>query len=95
MTAKQSATRDGKELHLTTKEFAMLRLLAETPGTPVSREQFLDIVWGYSAFPTTRTVDNHMASLRRKIESDPAHPQWFKTVHGSGYRLDLPELTKP
>ncbi len=55
---KQTASRGRKPLHLTAKEFAMLRLLAETSGKPVSRERFLDIVWGYAAFPTTRTVDN-------------------------------------
>jgi len=88
--AKQTATRGRKELHLTAKEFAMLRLMAEAAGEPVSRERFLDIVWGYNAFPTTRTVDNHVASLRSKIEKNPNEPRWIKTVHGVGYRLELP-----
>lgn len=83
----QSAKRNGAELHLTTKEFAMLRLLASYPGEVVSRERFLDVVWGYSAFPTTRTVDNHIASLRSKIEVDPADPRFIQTVHGIGYKL--------
>ena len=48
----------------------MLRLMAEAPGEPISRERFLDAVWGYTAFPTTRTVDNHIASLRAKIERE-------------------------
>ena len=87
--ARQTATRAGHELHLTAKEFAMLRLMAETPGEPISRERFLDLVWGYGAFPTTRTVDNHLASLRRKLEPDPEKPRWLKTVHGVGYKLDL------
>src|SRR5512137_1286271 len=86
---RQTARRGHKELHLTAKEFAMLRLMAETPGEPVSRERFLDVVWGYTAFPTTRTVDNHVASLRGKIERDPDAPRWIKTVHGVGYKLDL------
>ncbi len=73
----------------------MLRLLAEGQGQPVSRERFLDVVWGYTAFPTTRTVDNHIASLRSKIEKDPEAPRWVKTVHGVGYRLELPEITNP
>lgn len=88
--AQQRAWRGKKELHLTAKEFAMLRLLAEAAGEPVSRDRFLDVVWGYGAFPTTRTVDNHMASLRAKLESRPDQPRWLKTVHGIGYRLELP-----
>jgi DNA-binding response OmpR family regulator len=87
--ARQTAMRGRKAVHLTAKEFAMLRLLAEAEGEPVSRERFLDIVWGYTAFPTTRTVDNHIASLRAKIEKDPEHPRWIQTVHGVGYRLEL------
>lgn len=87
---KQTASRGRKQLHLTAKEFAMLRLLAESPGEPVSRERFLDVVWGYGSFPTTRTVDNHIASLRAKLEADPERPRWIKTVHGVGYKLELP-----
>ena len=86
---RQTATRRGKPLHLTAKEFAMLRLLAESPREPISRERFLDAVWGYTAFPTTRTVDNHVAMLRAKIEPNPEAPRWIKTVHGIGYKLEL------
>ena len=89
--SKQTAWRGRKPMHLTAKEFAMLRLLAEAQGEPVSRERFLDIVWGYTAFPTTRTVDNHIASLRSKIEKDPERPRWIHTVHGVGYRLETGE----
>ena len=88
--ARQMARRGRREVHLTAREFAMLRLMAESPGEPVSRERFLDAVWGYTAFPTTRTVDNHIASLRAKIEPDPDDPRWIKTVHGVGYKLELP-----
>ena len=87
--ARQTAMRGKRELHLTPKEFAMLRLMAATPGEPVSREKFLDAVWGYGAFPTTRTVDNHIASLRRKLEKNPDEPRWLKTVHGVGYKLEV------
>jgi DNA-binding response OmpR family regulator len=86
---KQTAARGRKPLHLTAKEFSMLRLMAESPGEPISRERFLDVVWGYAAYPTTRTVDNHIASLRGKLERDPDEPRWIKTVHGVGYKLDL------
>ena len=61
----------------------------QVDGEPISRERFLDLVWGYAAFPTTRTVDNHIASLRAKIEKNPDDPKWIKTVHGIGYRLDF------
>lgn len=88
--ARQTAGRGRKVIHLTAKEFAMLRLLAEAAGEPVSREKFLDVVWGYAAFPTTRTVDTHIASLRAKLEKNPEAPRWLKTVHGVGYKLELP-----
>jgi len=92
---QQRAWRGKKPLHLTAKEFAMLRLMAECAGEAISRERFLDAVWGYTAFPTTRTVDNPIASLRGKIERNPDQPQWIKTVHGVGYRLELPEDKVP
>src|SRR5215470_15676632 len=84
---KQTAFKGRKPLHLTAKEFAMLRLMAESAGEPISRDRFLDIVRDYTAFPTTRTVDNHIASLRRKLERNTDQPRWFKTVHGVGYKL--------
>lgn len=88
---RQEATSGSEALHLTTREFAMLRLMAETPGVPVSRERFLDVVWGVNAFPTTRTVDTHMATLRSKIEPNPEQPVFLQTVHGVGYKLVLPQ----
>jgi DNA-binding response OmpR family regulator len=87
--ARQTALRGRRDLRLTAREISMLRLMAETPGEPVPRERFLDLVWGYAAFPTTRTVDNHIASLRSKLERDPDRPRWIRTVHGVGYKLDL------
>ena len=54
----------------------------------IQRERFLDVVWGYGAFPTTRTVDMHIASLRRKLEKNPDEPRWITTVHGVGYCLE-------
>ncbi len=87
--ARQQAWRGKKEVHLTTKEFAILRLLAEADGEAISRDRFLDAVWGYTAFPTTRTVDMHIATLRSKIEKHPDKPRFIHTVHGVGYRLCL------
>ncbi|MHB8520489.1 MAG: response regulator transcription factor [Limisphaerales bacterium] len=86
---RQTAMRGKRAVHLTAKEFAMLQLLADAAGEPVTRERFLDVVWGYAAFPTTRTVDNHIASLRSKLEPNPDQPRWLKTVHGVGYRLEI------
>jgi DNA-binding response OmpR family regulator len=84
---RQSAVRDGKELSLSQKEYAILRLMASRPGETVSRETFLDEVWEYNAWPTTRTVDNFIAALRSKLEPDPDRPRFIETVRGSGYRL--------
>jgi DNA-binding response OmpR family regulator len=88
---KQSCTRAGHPVELSPREFRILRLLAERAGQPVSREQFLDTVWEYNAWPTTRTVDNHMAALRAKLEAEPSEPRFLKTVYRAGYRLELPE----
>jgi DNA-binding response OmpR family regulator len=93
--AQQRAWREGRPLELTPKEFAVLRLLLESRGEVVSRERFLDVVWGYTAFPTTRTVDRHIVSLRHKIEDDPELPRWITTVHGVGYRLEPPAAEQP
>jgi DNA-binding response OmpR family regulator len=85
---KLTARRGRQTLRLTAKEFAVLRLLAEAAGEPVTRQHFLDLAWGCTAFPTTRTVDNHIATLRAKLEPDPETPRWILTVHGVGYRLE-------
>jgi len=84
---KLTAFRGSESLRLTAKEFAVLRLLAEAGGEPVTRQRFLDLVWGYVVFPTTRTVDNHIASLRAKLEAEVDAKPWIDTVHGVGYRL--------
>jgi len=89
---KQLCLRGGKRVPLSGKEFGVLKLLAEHRGEPVSREHFLEVVWGYNAYPTTRTVDNQILSLRAKLEREPAAPRHIMTVHGVGYRL---EMTKP
>jgi DNA-binding response OmpR family regulator len=77
---EQTAHRNGQPVELTLKEFSILKLLADFPGEVVSRDRFLDAVWGYTAFPTTRTVDRHIVSLRAKIGDNPTHPKWLKTV---------------
>lgn len=74
-------------VELKEKEVMILRLLAEHAGEPVDRETILDRVWGFGAYPTTRTVDNFILSLRKIIEEDPRKPRIILTVHGVGYRL--------
>lgn len=91
--AARRVWRAGLEVPLATKEFEVLRLLLLHPGEVVSRERFLDLVWGCAAFPTTRTVDKHVASLRQKLEDDAANPRWIQTVHGVGYRLEVSAAT--
>jgi DNA-binding response OmpR family regulator len=85
---RQALLRQGKTLELSSKELGILRLLTAKLGKPVSRETFLDVVWGYHAYPSTRTVDNFISGLRAKLEEDPANPHHLITVRGEGYRLD-------
>lgn len=85
--ARQTCQRGDQRVELSPKEMRMLRLLAEKEGEAVSREEFLDVVWEYNAFPTARTVDNFIRSLRTKIEADPENPRYIVTVRGIGYRL--------
>jgi len=86
---RQTCRRGGAVVALSAKEFGILKLLAERAGEPVTRERFLEAVWGYNAFPTTRTVDNQILALRQKLEVDPAQPRHLLTVHGKGYRLEM------
>ena len=86
---RRTAKRRGKLVPLSRKEFGMLQLLAQRRGKVVSRQEFLDLVWGYAAYPTTRTVDRHIVGLRQKFEPTPEKPQYIVTAHGVGYRLEL------
>jgi DNA-binding response OmpR family regulator len=86
---KGTARRSGQRVEFSTRELAMLRLMASRPGETISRETFLDEVWEYNAWPTTRTVDNFILTLRAKVEPDAGCPRYLQTVRGSGYRLTL------
>jgi DNA-binding response OmpR family regulator len=81
------ARRRGKPVEMTRKEFATLRLLVARAGEVVTREELLNEVWGYESYPVSRTVDNHIAGLRAKLETDPARPAHIRTVHGVGYKF--------
>ncbi|MGH9202127.1 MAG: response regulator transcription factor [Vicinamibacterales bacterium] len=83
------ALKRGAAVELTRKEFGVLRLLAAKAGEVVSRHDLLNAVWGYENYPTTRTVDVHIALLRSKLEDNPAVPRRLLTVHGVGYKLAI------
>ncbi len=82
---------DGAEHDLTHKEAMILRLLAEREGQDVSRDEILDVVWGYDAFPSSREIDNFIVHLRQRFEIDPQEPLHFHTVPHVGYRFTAGE----
>ncbi len=84
---KLDAFRDGKSLGLTAREFQILKYFTEHEGEVISRNQLLDDIWGYDAYPTTRTVDNYILSLRKKLEISPAKPRHIITVPTVGYKF--------
>ncbi|MBI3666507.1 MAG: response regulator transcription factor [Acidobacteria bacterium] len=84
---RYEARKGAKTLEMTRKEFSILRLLGSRAGEVVTREELLNEVWGYENFPSTRTVDNHIALLRSKLEGTPSEPRHLKTVHGVGYKF--------
>jgi DNA-binding response OmpR family regulator len=79
--------RNGRPVILTCTEFKTLVYLIKNPRRVISRHELLNEVWGYENHPSTRTVDNHILKLRRKLETEPAHPRHFHTVHSSGYKF--------
>jgi DNA-binding response OmpR family regulator len=79
--------RNGQPVVLTCKEFKTLAYLLKNPRRVISRNELLNEVWGYENYSCTRTVDNHILKLRKKLETEPAHPKHFHTVHSSGYKF--------
>ncbi len=77
----------GGKFDLTRRECMVAKYLIERPGQVVSRDQLLDAVWGYRAFPTSRTVDNFVLKLRKIFEDDQKSPVYFHTIRGVGYRF--------
>ena len=82
-----TASKALQPLTLSPREFRILRHLATHRGEVVTRDDLLDAVWGYSRSPLTRTVDMHMANLRKKLEENPAEPQYLITHYGLGYQF--------
>ncbi len=89
--ARRSATHAGEELDLTRKEFELLELLLREAGSVVSRERLMDEVWDVNWFGSTKTLDVHISSLRRKLGDDSAAPRYIHTVRGVGFRFAAPE----
>jgi DNA-binding response OmpR family regulator len=81
------ALKNQEPIELSAREYRLLRYLVSKQGSVVTRDELLDEVWGYNSYPTTRTVDNHIARLRQKIESNIDEPQHILTVHGVGYKF--------
>jgi DNA-binding response OmpR family regulator len=85
---KQYAVFKGDQRYpLTPMEVSLLRMFLSHPHEVITRERLLNEIWGYDAFPTTRTIDTFLLRLRQKIETDPKHPAHFITVHGAGYKF--------
>lgn len=84
---KYRASKRGLELELSAREFDILKYLIKNRDKIVTRDRLLDEVWGYTSSPITRTIDNHIAKLRQKIEDTPSDPQHIITVHRVGYRF--------
>ncbi len=85
--ARREATADGRDLDLTRKEFELLELLMREAGTVISRERLIDEVWDTNWFGSTKTLDVHVSSLRRKLGDDSQNPRFIHTVRGVGFRF--------
>ncbi|MBI2619307.1 MAG: response regulator transcription factor [Ignavibacteriales bacterium] len=87
---RQEASKGKKKIEMSAKEYELLRYFVEREGQVISRDQLLNEVWGYEAMPTTRTVDNYILSLRKKIEPSPSKPRYLLTIHTVGYKFVRP-----
>ena len=85
----EARTHDQKDIQLTKKETALLKLLVDRKNQVVSRQQILQYVWGYDVFPSTRTIDNFILSFRKYFEKDAKNPQFFQSVRGVGYKFNI------
>ena len=87
-TASRRTWKEGQAVELTAREFDLLELLMKNPGRVYSREQLLNLVWGYEYTGEYRTVDVHIRRIREKVEADPANPELLRTKWGVGYYFD-------
>ena len=86
-TRTREVRRDGTAIDLSSREFDILVYMMQHKNEVITRDMLLDDVWGYEHYPTTRTVDNYILSLRKKVELEPSHPRYIITVHTSGYKF--------
>jgi DNA-binding response OmpR family regulator len=84
---KLQASKMGVRIDLTPREFDLLRFLVQQRGQIVTRDRILDKIWGHDLYLTARTVDNYILRLRKKLEPDPANPQYILSVYGGGYKF--------
>ncbi len=84
---RHEATKAGEALDMSPREYRLLEYFIRHRGEVVTRDQLLDSVWEYDNMPFTRTVDTHMAKLRKKVEDVPSDPKWLVTVHRLGYKF--------
>jgi len=84
----QELMKDSEKVPMSAREFDILKYFVSHRNEVVTRDMLLDEVWGYEHFPTTRTVDNYILSIRKKIETEPANPVYLQTVHTAGYRFN-------
>jgi two-component system alkaline phosphatase synthesis response regulator PhoP len=83
----QETTKSKTPIELSTMEYKLLKYMCQRENTVIERSTLLDEVWGYENYPSTRTVDNFILTLRKKIEDEPTHPVHLLTVHGAGYKF--------
>ncbi len=84
---KHQATKSSQPIDLSPREFEMMKYFIQRKGEAITRDELLNDVWGYTSFPLTRTVDNHVAKLRQKVEDVPPDPKHIITVHRIGYKF--------
>ena len=84
---KMLVIKDDKQINLSVTELNILKYFIQHKGDVISRDKMLDDIWGYEVFPTTRTVDNYILSLRKHLEENPHSPKHFITVHKAGYKF--------
>jgi DNA-binding response OmpR family regulator len=84
---KFRATVNNEQTELSSKEFAIMKYLIEHEQEVIHRHDLLEKVWGFEVTPTTRTVDNYILELRKKLETDPSNPNHIITIRGAGYKF--------